>query len=258
MANPLVTEAIGTVTGIISQAGKALLSAQYPNDFEYYMVAFELVVPDSNTTLQYLTLPINPSSIQYSFKPLTNIKKTFGGITSLGSTTSIPVDISLSGDFGRSFKVMVDYQNNTWETLPKSFQGVTTGDKNLYLQEFKERLNKSRKGTFSNKVKTGYGVIKALENLITESVYGFDPNGNPLKLYFYNPSLGHAFEVKAGPLRLTQNQDKNMIPGYSLQLTGIRDISSGLSFMDRVKLASSKIISDGLTDVGNSALKLIL
>src|SRR5690606_32440155 len=88
------------------QAGKWLLSQNNPNEFEYYMVALELLKSDLSTK-RYFIFPINPNSITYDDAPLTKITKTAGGVSVLKSNQFNLKNLSLSGTFGKSFKVLV-------------------------------------------------------------------------------------------------------------------------------------------------------
>src|SRR6478735_5107708 len=87
---------------LLFTVGKQVINSLFPNDFEYYLIAFELV--DSKLrTVDYLTFPILPDSITESKLELTNIKKSAGGITSITTPTFVPRDISIRGNFGRNF-----------------------------------------------------------------------------------------------------------------------------------------------------------
>ena len=59
---------------LLTSIGRAGLNALFPNDFEFYMVALELVDSESRT-IEYFSFPILPSNIREQSTPITNIKK---------------------------------------------------------------------------------------------------------------------------------------------------------------------------------------
>jgi hypothetical protein len=110
-----VQAAIAQRNGLLNSIGRSGLNMKYPDEFELYVIALELT--DENfITQQYFVFPINPSSIEETEPKLTNIRKTLGGITVLRNTTFVPTQISLSGTFGRNFKVLIGekYEDFTW------------------------------------------------------------------------------------------------------------------------------------------------
>ena len=66
-------------TGAITSAGRALLNAQAPNDFEYYLMGFE-VVNGANKVTDRFVLPVLPENITINNTKIINIKKTAAGI----------------------------------------------------------------------------------------------------------------------------------------------------------------------------------
>jgi hypothetical protein len=73
-------------TTLLTSLGKPTLSALYPNDFELYIVAFELV-NSSKQVEDYFLFPVQPFSIAEQNKTIQNIKKTAGGVTVLSTQT---------------------------------------------------------------------------------------------------------------------------------------------------------------------------
>lgn len=196
----------------LEQIGKAALNIKYPNEFELYVCALELTDSDGNT-LKYFIFPVMPSSIDESIPQLTNVKKTLAGITTLSSPTFVPTDITLVGNFGRKFRVLLGTDLQDFVSAFSVNNNVTT-----------ESLLNGAIEFFDNRVKTGYGCIKVLQDMIEQSNQ-VDANGSK-RLIFYNQALGNSYVVKATNLRFNQSQDSNMIWNYTLQLKSIAPLEA--------------------------------
>jgi hypothetical protein len=211
--------AIAGRSALLSTIGKAALNAKYPKEFELYVIALELTDENFNT-LRYFVFPVNPSSIEENKPKLTNVKKTLAGVTVLSTTTFIPTDITLSGNFGRKFKVLL---GSTYEDFIASFKIFTQKNPNGIITS--DSLQNGVVQIFDERVKTGYGCTKILEEIVTlaDTV---DEFGGIRKLIFHNPALGNSYLVKPINLRLNQNEQTNMIWNYSLQLKSIAPLES--------------------------------
>lgn len=204
-------------TDLLNQIGKAAANALFPNDIEYYFVALELVDSRGNA-VDYFSFPIMPSSIRYMENEIANIKKSAGGITALSSTTFVPIDISLSGNFGRSFKFLVG--NSQFNA--NAFRFSTESGNYSPL----DAVATVKNAVFDPKIKTGYGCIKVLNAIYTKSRM-LDDNNQPHRLYLYNPALGMNHLVKAINLSLSQNgKEENMIWQYNISLKAIAPLSA--------------------------------
>jgi len=203
---------------LVQEIGRAGVHALFPNDFEFYMIMLELV--DSiGKTIDFLAFPVAPEKLNYEDPRLVNIKKSLGGISSLDTETFAPKTITMSGTFGRKFKLLIGKPTTSAENNAKS------SDSGFFEKEISEGLNIKRQ-VFDPKYKTGYGVLKILESIVNKSS-GLDLNGEPYRLYLYNPSLNHSFLVKIN--KFTMSQDKNnsnMMWRYDLMMTAIAPIQS--------------------------------
>ncbi len=230
--------------------GKTGLNALYPNEFELYIVGLELVDP-AGKTVEFFIFPINPSSIEEVNTPLTNIKKTAGGITILSTNTFVPVNINLRGNFGRKLKFLMNQ-----ELI--NFAGVAFGEGNINVETAAKTLKDKivgnfKKGIFSRTLKTGYGCIKTLERICTLSNELDETTNKPYSLYFYNLALGNSYLVKYMNLTFNQDQSSNMIWNYNLQLTGILPVDQVKSVSQR-GLTASMSSQNILQKAGNQAL----
>ncbi len=199
----------------LSTVGKSVLSAQFPNDFEYYMMALELTDSEGEM-IDFLSFPVMPESISKNELNRTNVKKSNRGTTILTSPSPTPSEISIKGNFGRYFKFLLSQRDNLSASgYAFSFQG---GKKDLF--DISDRALTVRTPDFSAGVKTGFGVIKILQAILNKSS-GVGANGKPFRLYLYNLALGESYLVVVPPngYTISQNVQKNMIWEYAVSFT---------------------------------------
>ena len=179
---------------------RAMLNAKYPTEFEVYMIYLELT--DSNDkTVDSLSFPIMPNQIGKSDNKRITTKKSGSGVTVISSSALTPQEITLKGDFGKSFKILLKPKG-------EGTQGFAfTGTKSLTFST----------SEFDGSLKTGFGAIKYLQSIIDRSTL-LDQQGKPHRLYLYNMALSESYLVTISPsgLNLSQALDKNMIWSYSL------------------------------------------
>lgn len=237
---------------LLSSFGKNFVNSSFPNDFEAYLMSFELV-DSNNTTIEYFMFPIMPEEISESKKTLTTIRKTSSGINSMFNPTFTPISIGIKGNFGRQFKIMM---NNDIVALV----GV-----------FGKLLNKNRSKGFSLpefdiSVKTGYGVMKKFQSIIEKS-FSLDENGRPHKLFFNNYAFNTSYMVEIESISFDQNMASNMIWNYSLEMTALapteyvyekyrNSLNKLMSFSNYSKLTTN-IIRD-INPVASNTLRRII
>lgn len=225
-----------TYTTLLESLGKGVMNTLYPNDFEAYMIALELTDSQDNT-IDYLAFPIMPENIQKTENQYNTVKKTANGITVLTNSTFAPQNISLRGNFGRSFKILV---GQTTSSAGAAYS--TSAGKYSSFESETKSLTTFKTGMFDLNIKTGYGVTKILKAIVSKSC-STDKFGKPMKLYFYNMALGESFLVIVPPngLTLSQNMNKNMIWEYNLNLTAIAPLFATLAQKD--KTSNTKLLS---------------
>jgi hypothetical protein len=230
----------------LSTLGEIGLNALFPQDFEFYMVALELVNSRGNTE-EYFSFPVLPSNIREQSTEITNIKKTAGGIVVIDNDSFVTKDITMSGTFGRNFKLLVNGGGDRIEFagISLSFSG---GRPDLAIE----------RPDFSRIAKTGYGCTKILEKIKNKSVM-LDNNGKPYSLYLYNPVLGNNYVVKFIDIITSQSEDvNNRIPKYEITLRAIASLDSigqgGAVDLVRNTSASAiqKSLNNGLNGVRRS------
>lgn len=227
----------------LNQIGKAAMHYKYPDEFEYYLIAFELV--DSlGVSEDYMMFPIMPSQISKVENNRTSIKKSSSGTTILYSSSTTPNDLSLKGDFGKGFKLLIRNNDNP--------SGYTLG------LNFKKLSLKNPE--FDPTVRTGYGAIKILQRIMNNSSK-LDSSGNPRKLYMYNLALGESYlcVVPNGGLTISQQYDRNMIWGYSLNLSliaNLEDLKSSSNVTSSIDLLKTSAMQNSLNSLLSSVSKI--
>jgi hypothetical protein len=229
-----------TIVG--SPAGKIILNQLYPNDFEYYMCGFELLNSDFSTE-KYFIFPILPNSMSYNDSPLTKITKTAGGVSVVKTDQFIPKTININGTFGRSFKILV---------------GKTTQD---LFGSFENSAGQITPGSvvkgFSEKIKTGYGCCKVLEELLTLSNQK-DSLGKPRFLIFYNLAFNQQFFVEYEEQTWSMTLETNMVWNYSLRLKAVAPSQNFLKTkLDGAKSNVQLSVDDYIQKQSNSAFSSI-
>jgi len=211
---------------LFNTIGRAGLHALFPEDFEFYMVSFELVDFDGKV-VDFLIFPIMPDVLSDSETNIVNVKKTAGGITTLNTATFIPRSVHLAGNFGRRFKFLIG--------------------RNAGVDATAVRFSPNIKN-FSNQIKTGYGTTKVLEKILDLSKK-VDSKGRPFRLHFYNLAFGKSYVVKVMSQDFKQAfPDSNMIWNYEINLMAIaplagikRDLKTSL-----LKLLGKGIVTQGI------------
>ena len=220
---------IDEVGQLISTVGSAALSTLFPNDFEYYAVSLELCDADGFMIDSFL-FPVMPKGISKTETTRTNIKKTYNGTTVLQSKTFVPCDISIKGNFGRAFKIMIDAGTTSFfRGLKYSRSAGIWTTRDLDASRLGEPTSSAT--TFNPIIKTGFGCLQILRSIINKAS-GTDDKGRPFKLFLYMPALSEAYLVAPTPAPLTLTMDDgatNMIWQYQLNLVAIAPVSGNLS-----------------------------
>lgn len=226
---------------LTTNLGRTLLAAKFPKEFETYLMSLELV--DSlGRTVDSITFPVMPNNIQKTENNRINVKKSGLGISVISSDSKTISELLIKGDFGRSFKLFLQPQKE--EVNGFAFRGL--------------KLNTSE---FQIGIKTGFGAIKYLQNIISR-VSSLDDIGQPMKLVLYNMALGEIYFVVPAPngIMYSQNQEKNMIWSYSLNFIILSDafgLKSSLGSSSTVNLLGAAIIQNGVNIVGSEIRSLL-
>lgn len=251
MGLPIAT--INKYKRLAELAGKSFVNHAFPNDFESYLIAFELV-DSTNVTENYFMFPIMPEQLSESKKSMTTIRKTSSGINSLFNPTFNPRTIKLSGNFGRQFKVLMG--DNML-----SFSAVVGKLKNI------KRIKSFSTPTFDISAKTGYGVTKLLDDIFDKS-FSLDSYGRPYRLFFHNYALNTSYMVELESQTLSQNYaQSNMIWQYDIEMTAIAptnvvkpNLDSGLNQIMSFNISSKALdtINKDLSKLSKNVLNRLL
>lgn len=249
--NKFVGGDAASVSGQIGiSAAQSALSLSFPNDFEYYMVALELVDFNGNT-IDYFVFPINPSTYNQDEPSITNIRKTMGGVSAVGNSSFVPIPIRMAGNFGRKFKVLVGSSDNV---TPSVAQYSTTNgvfSKEGFIQNTSGKFIKTVSNT---RVKTGYGATKILQAICDKS--RGDLGGKPNQLYMYNPAFNANFLVKVNNVSFSQSsQGGNFIWNYELSMTAIAPLEVVIGSADVKKTLSGTLVKGFVQSSANLVLR---
>lgn len=195
MAN--FTEAKNLLQNAIQERELAFLNSKFPNEFEYYAVGFELLDVNGNV-VDNLFFPVNPSSVSIQYQPIVNVKKTNQGVDVVFNNSFQPFNINLNGNFGRRFKILLGREQ---------------------LDGLAFRL-KYRQTEFTPQIKTGYGVVKVLEELLKNSTK-LDSEGRPFLLIFHNLAFNQSVVVEPTSFNFNIGEQKNLIWEYNVSLKAV-------------------------------------
>lgn len=215
--------------------GKSAVHALMPDDYEYYLCSFELY----NSKMDrkgFLSFVVMPDQITESYSPIQSIIKTNSGIVTTINNTFSPVNITISGTFGKKFRLVSNYKD------PGSKQFKGGGGK------FSLNLNLGSK--FSVGVKSGYGLTKILNNIL-QHANKTDEYGKPYFLIFNNYAFNTSYVINPMNFQFHQGYENNMIWYYSINMTAVgfkpRKATNHVGRL--LGSVPSNSISNGLTDI---------
>lgn len=240
---------------LLTNSGRAVANALFPNDFEYYSVALELTTSDDKT-VEYLTFPVPPEAIRVVSTQITNIRKTVGGVIAMSTPTYIPIRINIKGTFGRKLRILLGSGIDLGGLSALRFS-ATAG---VYSKEQAQGTGKRKLGIFNPTIKTGYGVTKILQSIYDKS-NALDDKNQPFRCYFYNPMLGESYLIKINDLTLNQDKNaSNMLWNYSLDMTTLAPLDSlgrgGLKGL--VKNTGMNIVQGGVNLLAKDAVEAVV
>lgn len=242
-----IENAISKRLGILTQIGKVGLNISHPKEFELYLCALELTDENYNT-LQYFVFPVMPTTMDETQTFMSNVKKTLGGVTVLNTPTFIPRDITLAGTFGRKFRVLL---GQDYTEFLSSFKTI---DNNLTIGSLLNGITQ----VFDDRIKTGYGCLKILEEIINSANIVDDLGSR--RLILHNPAVGNSYLIKPQSLKLSQSQETNMIWSYSISMKAVASLehimTSDKLQEQRVRLSATGYIQKRVDDVINLITQL--
>lgn len=225
----------------LASLGRAGAHALFPNDFEYYMCALELV-NSKGRAAEYFVFPVNPEAINVSVNPNTSITKTVGGVSVLKTTTFIPEDCTISGTFGRKLRFLIGSNFIAVDQLSFSTKG------GVYQKKFGGKTFNIP--SLNPGAKTGYGSTKILQSIVDKST-ALDKFNNPYRLFFYCSALNWNRLVEVENFTLSQDkQSSNRMWKYSLKMKSIAPLDQLKNEkLNLVKMMAFDNLQKGATQV---------
>jgi len=181
------------IYGAVTQEGRLALHTLFPDEFEYYLIAFEVV--DGTKITDRLILPVMPDRIAINQNKIINVKKTAAGIVSYMNDSFVPVNITISGTLGRRLRLLLGNKQT------KGIDEPTQGD-------------------FVPNVKTGYGATKLLQRIFDKSTQT-NKAGKPYRIHFYNLAYNKNYLIQFRSFDLSQDPEHNMYWQYNITMTAI-------------------------------------
>lgn len=197
--------ALGGLVDAATDFGKSAIHAVMPDDYEYYLCSFELY--DSKMDKKgFLSFVVMPDQITESHAPIQSITKTHSGIVTVFNETFSPINIAISGTFGKKFRIVSNYKD----------PGSKTGKSgNGYFG-----LNLNIGSAFSVGMKSGYGLTKILKNII-HLANKTDDYRKPHFLIFNNYAFNTSYVVNPMNFQFHQGYENNMMWYYSINMTAV-------------------------------------
>lgn len=223
--------------------GKAAIHAAMPDDFEYYLCSLELV-NHKDERKGFLSFSVMPEQISESYTPIQTMIKTHNAVVTLYNDSFAPVDISISGTFGRKIRLLLNYKD-PW---------IQTGGKQFLT------LNFGKVAGVDMGIKTGYGMTKILQHILNASSKTESKSGKPYYLKFCNYALNTAYLVDVVNYSVNQGMGSNMIWNYQMTLRAVAPLSSFSNIGNKVKELLPDIaansIANGITNIVNGMTRL--
>jgi hypothetical protein len=216
---------------LLERVGKSVLNIKYPKEFELYVIALELIDGDGNV-LNYFIFPVNPSSLDELNQTITNVRKTQTGVTVLKNPTFVPIDINISGTFGRKFRILLGTDYTDFLSSFSS-KGETTS----------KTIKQGLLNFFDERVKTGFGCLNVLKDILDGATI-MDSKG-PRLLILHNLPFGSAYVVEPISTKTSMSQESNMIHNYNLALKAVAPLAAlknGDLQKDRERLAVASYV----------------
>ena len=207
-------------TGVLRDLGRLAAAQVFPNDVEQFFITIQVLEQDSPKIVITHTMPIMPEQMHIMQQYLLNITNTFSGVF-VDDFGPAPKHMTFSGTFGRKISFL---------SGDAAFGSFTPG---------------------APAVRTGFGVLKHLEQLVEES-HGVNPStGQPRKTILYNWAFNQHTEITINSFSARMAVNQNNIWLYQMNMTGLRPfLISGFSFdqvlRQIVGRAATRVVRDVL------------
>jgi hypothetical protein len=235
---------------LLATIGRAGLNSVFPNEFEFYAIALE-IVNSQGKSMAYLMFPINPDSLSISINNPISVSSTSAGVESLINPNFVPFDVTASGSFGRALRVVVQGDN----ILTGGAFGVRLSNE-IFSSKIKavKDIIGGGEATFSELAKTGYGVCKILEAIWALGC-SVDENNVPYTMIMYNLSFNHNYIAE--PMSISFPQDIGANNGfwrYNFSLKCVAPMYALQTKDEYKKISANKVLKNKIVSSGVKAL----
>lgn len=247
----MLEEANQRISEFTANLGRAGLHYIFPNEFEHYAIAFE-VLKANGKSVAYLNFPIMPDNMNIGISNAITVSNSSAGVETIINPSFIPFDFTATGTFGRSLRVVAQGES----FLSGGNFGLRLA-KEFFSSKIKAIKDIVGGGTakFSDTVKTGYGLCKVLEAMFALGSM-VDESGSPYIMVMYNLSFNHSYIVE--PLTISFSQDvgqNNAFWRYQLAVKATAPTSVLTQLAPKAggfrKVIKQNIVTNGINTLGN-------
>lgn len=221
--------AVQSTRSAIVETGRAAIHAIAPDEYEYYLCSLELLNSVGNRD-GFISFVVMPDQIVENHTPIQTITKTHKGIVTTFNPSFSPIDISISGTFGKKIRLvtgLIDPPINKKSGI---------------------HLNFGKIANVSVGAKTGYGLIKVLEHILKKSEQ-LDDNEKPYTVVFNNYAFNTKYVVNIMNYSFQQSYDQNMIWQYNINMKAValKPDNLGQNAWDFLYSVSANSMANGMT-----------
>lgn len=192
--------AIQSTRGALVETGRAAIHAIAPDEYEYYLCSLELL-NGFGERKGFISFVVMPDQIVESHSPIQTMTKTHSGIVTTFNPSFSPIDISISGTFGKKFRLVTGLA----DPMKKKGGGLN--------------LSFGKLATATVGAKSGYGLIKVLEHILIMSEK--TNRGRPYYVIFNNYAFNTKYVVNIVNYSFQQSYDQNMIWHYNIAMKAV-------------------------------------
>lgn len=221
--------AIQSTRGALIETGRAAIHAIAPDEYEYYLCSLELL-DFSGERKGFISFVVMPNQIIENHNPIQTITKTHSGIVTTFNPSFSPIDISISGTFGKKFRLITGLSDPV---------NSKAGGLNLSFGKF---------ATATVGAKSGYGLTKVLEHILQQSEK-VDENGKPYFVIFNNYAFNTHYIVNIMNYGFQQSYDQNMIWNYNISMRAVayKPKELGMSMSHFLGSVAANSMANGMT-----------
>ena len=223
-----LTGALQSTRSTLIEKGRAAIHAMAPDEYEYYLCSLELLNSEGMRK-GFISFVVMPDQIVETHTPIQTMTKTHSGIVTTFNPSFSPIDIQISGTFGKKFRLVTGLSDPT-----KKENGLN--------------LTFGKVASATVGVKSGYGLIKILEHILKTSEK-LDVNDKPYFVVFNNYAFNTHYIVNIMNYTFQQSYDQNMIWHYSISMKAValKPKELGISTANFLNSVSANTISNGIT-----------